>query len=113
MSYARTYVLDYAEPSRGRERLACYDIRPDGEQAATVHVVGSSARRLIAKDAVQQVSDIDTGELLSSIEQAYGGPPALSENDIKAARSKDKSLWDKPFLLRVIENHYRNKLFGL
>ncbi|MGE0854190.1 MAG: HNH endonuclease [Hyphomicrobiaceae bacterium] len=108
VSYAKTYVVEHAA-----ELVVCFDVRPEGEGLASFSVVGTSDRRTIDLERVQQVSDFETGEVLAHIDQAFGGPPSLSDDDIKAIRGRDKSLWDKLYRAPVIENHYRNKLFAL
>ncbi|MFO1163501.1 MAG: HNH endonuclease signature motif containing protein [Reyranellaceae bacterium] len=113
MGYNKTYLLEHAPLGGRAERLVCFDVRPEGEQAASLCVVGAAGRRVIALDYVRQVSDFETGEVLAGIEQTYGGPPPLSESDIRAVRSRDKSQWHRPYLFDVIENHYRTRLFKL
>src|SRR5262249_48345245 len=51
---------------------------------------------------------------LPDLDACLGEPPALPEPDeIEKIRGRDKWLWDKQFMLRAIENHYRNKLYSV
>jgi 5-methylcytosine-specific restriction endonuclease McrA len=114
MGYGNTYVVSHEDESNTNQRLVCFDVRPGQADEVTLCPVGTIARLTLPRQKVRSVFDFDTGEILSGLDACLGEPPApLEPGEVEKIRSRDKWLWDKPFMLRVIENHFRNKLYGL
>lgn len=107
----RQYLMEYREyPGGPPVTVVCSDLRPVGDDAFLVTYEGG--RHLMNLSLVVSLADRNTGEVVD-LKSNIAWRPEISAIDIQKIRQRDKSEWDKKYWLRVIENHFRNKLFAL
>lgn len=112
MPHDRQYILEYRECGGGPStKLLCSDLRPVGKDAFLVTFDGG--RHLLSRARIASLADSKTGEVVSDFDNHLVWVAEVSAIDIQKIRQRDKREWDKKYCLRVIENHFRNKLFSL
>ncbi|TAJ42430.1 MAG: hypothetical protein EPO55_01995 [Reyranella sp.] len=108
----RQYVMEYREYGGGPPtRLLCFDLRRVGDDALLATYGGG--RHLLNRARIVSLADAQTGEVISDLDSHIVWPTTVPAVDIQKIRQRDKWEWDKKYCLRVIENHFRNKLFAL
>lgn len=108
----RQYLMEYREYDGGPSiRLVCFDLRRVGDNALLATYGGG--RHLVNRARIVSLADCDTGEVITDLDSHIVWRAEISAVDIQKIRQRDKWEWDKKYCLRVIENHFRNKLFTL
>lgn len=112
MPRERQYVVEYREYDGGPPTtLLCSDLRRVGENALLATHGGG--RHLLNRTRIASLADYETGEVISDLDSHIAWRAEVSAIDVQKIRQRDKWEWDKKYSLRVIENHFRNKLFSL
>lgn len=108
----REYLMEYREYDGGpATKVLCFDLRRVGNDALLATYGGG--RHLLNRAKIVSLADRETGEVISDLDSHIVWQTEVSAIDIQKIRQRDKWEWDKKYCLRVIENHFRNKLFAL
>ena len=110
---SKKVILEYRSDDGRSIRLFCSEMHHDGDEAITVFSLNDKIRQRLLRSRITSVADFYTGEIVTDIDRCLVANSVMSPAEIEKIRQRDKWEWDKKYRLRVIENHYRNKLFAL
>ena len=112
MKRSKKFIVEYRSDNGSPAKLICSEIHGDGGDAVTALSASDRARKRLLRKGIVAVADFDTGEIVD-IDRCLVPISILSAVEVEKIRQRDKWEWDKKYQMRVIENHYRNKLFAL